>query len=87
MTILLTDEEIRVEIAKLPPTDLYTPSAYKESSIAWNEFIVKAQLKKVVEWGNGDCDCGLERNFDIKRSVHRHLCPKCWQALLKEAEK
>jgi len=47
--IQLTDEEIRQELAKLPETNLYLPSAYQESSIEWNEFIAKAQLKKVAE--------------------------------------
>lgn len=47
--ILLTDEEIRQELAKVPETNLYLPSAYEETSIEWNEFVAKAQLKKVVD--------------------------------------
>lgn len=81
--ILLTDEEIRGEIAKLPPTDLYTPSAYEESSIAWNEFISKAQLKKVAEWGNEPCPHILTQIMDGSETKKRN-CEACWQALLKE---
>ena len=45
--MVLTDEEIRQELAKLPDADLFLPSAYKETSIKWNEFVAKTQLKKV----------------------------------------
>ena len=48
--IRLTDEGIRQELAKLPNTNLFLPSAYEESSIGWNEFIAKAQLKSIAEW-------------------------------------
>ena len=48
--ILLTDEGIRQELAKVPETNLYLPSAYEQTSIEWNEFVAKSQLKKVVEF-------------------------------------
>ena len=47
--------------------------------------IARAQLKKVVEWGNEDC---TEHGFIITEEVlkypPRHQCPKCWQVLRKE---
>ena len=47
--ILLADNEIRQELDKLPNGNLFLPSAYEETSIAWNEFVARAQLKKVYE--------------------------------------
>lgn len=39
----------------------------------------KAQLKKVVEWGDGDCtehDHGM-----ITSGFSRHMCWECWQEM------
>ncbi len=40
----------------------------------------KESLKKFIEWGAEFCDCDIKREHPI----HRHFCPRCWQALLEE---
>ena len=80
--MLLTDEEIRQELAKLPDNKRFLPSAYEETSIRWNEFVAKAQVKKLVEWGGEGCPHNLSpegMSYDLK-----HECLACWQSLLKE---
>lgn len=44
--------------------------------------VAKAQLGKVVEWGNEEC---LEYSNDFI-SIKRRECSHCWQTLLKEIE-
>ena len=43
----------------------------------------RAQLKKVVEWG--DERCPHPSTFDGQRLMKKRRCPECWQALKKEA--
>jgi len=50
---VLGDEEIRARISKLPNTDMFIPSAYEETSIAWNEFVAQAQRDADVEYYKG----------------------------------
>ena len=46
--------------------------------------IAKAQLKKVMEWGEEMClDPQHTHKLDYKQ---RHNCYRCWQDLLKECE-
>ncbi len=46
------------------------------------ELVAKAQLKKVVEWGNDFC---MDNSHYGKREHNRKgLCLMCWQALLEE---
>ena len=46
--------------------------------------VAKAQLKKVVEWGNEVC-VGRE-NHPGYDNVLRRACSHCWQALLEEVK-
>ena len=77
MDILLTDEDIRIELSKLPETDLYLPSAYEETSILWNEFVAKAQLREVVEHLGGL----LFKDRYYWHSVQKFLLSEDWEAL------
>jgi hypothetical protein len=44
--------------------------------------ILKAQLKKVVEWGNGGCyDHKENKTHEKFGRVRRRNCDKCWQEL------
>ena len=45
------------------------------------QFIVKAQLKKFMEWGNGPCP-----HLPGPYSMRKRACDKCWQALLEEVK-
>ncbi len=49
--------------------------------------IAKAQLKKVGEWGDENCE---EHNMDMRKRkgevVKRQYCPWCWLALLEEVK-
>ena len=85
--ILLADNEIRQELDKLPNGNLFLPSAYEETSIAWNEFIARTQLKKVVEWLDKECDEHPEHNAydDGLHFNRRRDCQGCLPALKKEA--
>ena len=68
MGILLTSEEIEA----LSEWWLNAPE-----EVDWAETLNKAQLKKVVEWGDTGCShqrVGLRKN-----------CPTCWQSLKEEA--
>ena len=48
--------------------------------------IAKAQLKKVVEWGQELCkDHNRTQREEQGWFVKRHDCPQCWQDLKKEA--
>ena len=92
MTILLTDEDIREAIAKLPPANLFIPSAYEETSVAWDEFVAKAQLKKVAEWINSDETAERMAGLLKQRGVEYYLDDALFltgqirKALLKEVE-
>lgn len=54
-----------------------------QSVADYAETVAKAQLKKMVEWGDGDCE-HLESRMEYTRP--RRACKKCWQALLRECE-
>ncbi|KKM63467.1 hypothetical protein LCGC14_1511280, partial [marine sediment metagenome] len=73
-SILLDDEEIKEASREYPDSMLnYNPPQLRR--------IAKAQLKKVVEWGEGRCphfNPGGETTIYGKRRD----CYKCWQALL-----
>ena len=75
--IRLTDEEI-TELWK--QLNKQYPKLDRITSIREG---AKAQLKKVVEWGNEDCACLREEGSHIP---HRHFCPRCWQALVEEVK-
>lgn len=47
--------------------------------------VAKAQLKKVVEWGDESCPHILTQIMDGSETKKRN-CDACWQALLKEVE-
>ncbi len=80
--ILLTDEEIEEIIS---PMLMVSPAT-----------IAKAQLKKVVEWGDEDCpEHAVEARESLRRGLElcglspiypRRECQTCWQALKKECE-
>ena len=71
MSILLTGEEL----AKFMLPDY--PKTLKDMKRA----IARAQLKKVVEWGNETCPHDL---FGEGTQCFKHACDDCWQALKKE---
>ncbi len=72
MKILLTE----IEIDQLSEEWLGA-----DEDVDWAEMMCKAQLKKVVEWG--EIACG----HDIGGyCVKRWACPICRQAILKEVE-
>ena len=85
--ILLTDEEIDKAYLEaslsIPdsPTELFDISRHHDRAIA------KAQLKKVVEWGDELCPHSeVMRGVLIYHDKLRRECLTCWQALLKEIE-
>lgn len=51
-----------------------------------DQAISKAQLKKVVEWGNSFCTTIDHYGSDKRANTRKRECRKCWQALLKEVE-
>jgi len=73
--ILLTDEEIHS--AGRVNTEFKDTSngVVCEESYDLNK-ILKAQLKKIYDWGNEPCPHWVG---DLKRE-----CPDCWQTLLEE---
>ena len=50
--------------------------------------IAKAQLKKVVEWGDEPCYIHLVKDGAVNTTegIKRRECSKCWQALLEEVK-
>ena len=84
--MLLTDEEMA---ACVEPTPL-------DGGVINPHLAAKAQLKKVVEWGNENCtEHAVEARESIRRGLRmigrppvypRHDCYTCWQSLLKEVE-
>ena len=73
--MLLTDEEIQVIFDRAKRT----PTAPVDCYIC-RKNLAKAQLKKVVEWGNEDCP----HNTPSGRVKFARECHLCWQTLLKE---
>lgn len=43
--------------------------------------IAKAQLKKVVEWGDESCE-----EHAVNQGTRKRDCPFCWQVLLEETK-
>ena len=82
--IRLTDEEIG-EVMGLPyplEEDLEHEN-YAVVDIQDLHPLAKAQLKKVVEWGDDLC---LEHANKQVINVYKRECPQCWQALLEEVK-
>jgi len=81
--MLLTDEEIAKIMGSVPFGSTYSASE-NEVAFSWNTVrrLNRAQLKKVVEWGNDFC---MDNSHYGKREHNRKgLCLMCWQALLEE---
>lgn len=73
--IRLTDEEIENTIRPYPPYLEFMP----EVSV-----VIKAQLKKVYEWGNEPCP-----HWKVNKGIYnpkRRECDICWSELKKEIE-
>ncbi len=71
--IRLTDEEI-LELDEM----CFECGQHDDSEVA------KAQLKKVVEWGDEPC---IEHEHGKRvDAVPRKHCSECWQALLEEVK-
>jgi len=73
--MLLTDEEKSIY-------ELYGT----EGLAGYNmDGLLKAQLRKVYEWGNEECPHKWEDFYSgEKRPRSTRQCPKCWQAILEE---
>lgn len=76
--MLLNDEEINDldnELVDIPEwineTDEYTSWLFSK------RYFAKAQLKKVVRWGEGYC---------AEQNRPKRECGHCWQALLEETK-
>ena len=50
--------------------------------------IARAQLKKVVKWGEEDCYTHQvkDKTIDNTEGIKRRDCPKCWQSLKEELD-
>lgn len=95
--ISLTDEEIKELMIKSDavyelPGFAVTASDTSKWAGRLLAYALKAQLKKVYEWGNETCDNDdhWQHKFgDINVRLHplyRRNCGLCWQELLKEIE-
>ena len=83
--IQLTDEEIKRVMETMSSQGIMlNPEDYLEEGKA----VAKAQLKKVVEWGDEPCYIHLVKDgaVDTTEGIKRRECPKCWQALLEEVK-
>ena len=89
--VLLSDEEIKSIINQEKFTGLDEEvfkrtgmRIYHTTTEDSHTAVAKAQLKKVVEWGNEVCvDDAHHPRFQC---MLRHCCLTCWQSLLKEIE-
>ena len=82
--ILLTDEGIKQLVEKWSFEDRCTDYLLA----LW---AAKAQLKKVVEWGEEDCshtdeELGILCVEETGRPDKKRECDLCWQALLEEVK-
>ncbi len=79
----LTDDEITKAIDEV----YYKGTGIYQVNVA-DKAIAKAQLKKVVEWGNERCP--HTKDFDgienIPALLYKRFCGVCWQALLEEVK-
>ena len=83
MSILLTDEEIVVaEIESYANGGFPVTDVCRYANIE-NRGVAKAQLKKVVGWGDEPCYEHLSPMGGLP--VAKHSCEICWQALKEEA--
>ena len=75
----LTDEEISLALSK---------QGYTDEVHAELEVVAEAQLKKVMEWGNEDCEEHPYTSRSKGEAYNRkhHRCPECWQGLLEEVK-
>ena len=82
--IQLTDEEIEYEIKYVAEHNDLPLEVTLKALLGSG---AKAQLKKVVEWGDTRCD-GDERHYGSQFSPPplKRNCPECWQALLEEVK-
>jgi len=46
------------------------------------DLLLKAQARKVVEWGNQRCD----KHMGINHDIPRHRCFECWNELKGEID-
>ena len=74
--MLLSDKEIQRAWVDKALSDNFEEDITKHA-----ELVAKAQLKKVVEWGNEPC-----KDRTHNGEMPRRWCWSCWQALLKETE-
>ena len=84
--IRLTDEEIIQAIDKANGSSEWREGWEIQDVLEEQDrSIAKAQLKKVVEWGNSGCPhggCLPGNHYEFSKSQ----CPKCWQTLLEETK-
>ena len=91
MNLLLTDEEITDWLYN-SLKEIEAEEGVKLSDRAFiADFLTprikvrfKAQLKKVMEWGNEDCP--HPSTFDGQRLTKKKNCPECWKDLLDEVK-
>lgn len=78
--IKLTDEEIGVVDIHCGMSEIDGSEPF--TSYKYEHHLLKAQLKKVGEWGNKPCPHDPWVHDDAKRAG----CKRCWQTLLEEVE-
>ena len=82
MGILLTEEEIRQA-----EHESYLKGKWQDDDGVLESkprYIAKAQVKKVVEWG--DEECPHPSTFDGQLLGKKRNCPECWREILKGIE-
>lgn len=83
MNLLLNDEEMK---ALRPDVPACGQTVFECDSCSGGcPLVAKAQLKKVVEWGDGHCSL-LEHGDNAKWPIPRKHCLECWQVLLEEVK-
>ena len=80
--MILTDKEIIKHIDASTEYDYVDYDSCETLSTFDVHPLLKAQLKKVVGWGEEEC-AGHE---GYQYSLQRRQCSECWQSLLKEVE-
>lgn len=84
----LTGEELKEAIGLASFKGKRYPNRYIQLEYKELMDIAQAQLKKVAEWGEGDCEHNPPNPFSqiLRKGLPRKDCPECWQELLKEVE-
>ena len=77
--MLLTDEEIENTLLRFA----YDPSA---RAMPFAKYLIKAQLKKLVEWGNEPCNGENHWGTIYEPPKLKRECPDYWQDLLGEVK-